>query len=333
MTVAPDDLVQVRNLKVYFTREGTFGSGKSVLRAVDDVSFSIRRGETLGIVGESGCGKTTLGHCLLQLYRPTSGHVIFDGIELTGLKGATLRHMRRRMQIVFQDPFGSLNPRLSVGAIIAEPLEVHGLARGQAKRDRVAELLQLVGLDARAADRYPHEFSGGQRQRIGIARAIAVEPEFLICDEPVSALDVSIQAQILNLMADLRDKLSLTILFIAHDLSVVRHISDRILGMYLGKTVELANVAQLYGSPLHPYIRALLSAVPLPNPKFERTRERVILRGEVPSPANPPSGCRFHTRCPIAVDMCADIEPDFEEKVPGHFAACHLVPIGLAHEN
>jgi oligopeptide transport system ATP-binding protein len=319
-------LVEVRDLVVHFpiTRGILFQRRVGAVRAVDGVSFMIRRGETLGLVGESGCGKSTTGRAILQLYRPTAGHVYFDGIDLTQLKGEALRRMRRRMQMIFQDPYASLNPRMTVGSIIAEPLEIHNLARGKAKQERVEELLQIVGLNPYFANRYPHEFSGGQRQRIGIARALAVNPDFIVCDEPVSALDVSIQAQIINLLERLQDEFGLTYLFIAHDLAVVRHISDRIAVMYLGKIVELADRQQLYENPLHPYTRALLSAVPIPDPKVERRRQRIILTGDVPSPVNPPPGCRFHTRCPLATDICKQVEPAWRTLgAPDHWVACH----------
>ena len=294
------------------------------MRAVDGLSFSIRKGETLGLVGESGCGKSTTGRAILQLHRPTAGTVQFEGVELTRLKGEPLRKMRRQMQMIFQDPYASLNPRMTVGSIIGEPLDIHNLARGKEKQQRVEELLRVVGLNPYFANRYPHEFSGGQRQRIGIARALAVNPSFIVCDEPISALDVSIQAQIINLLEELQDEFGLTYLFIAHDLSVVRHISDRIAVMYLGKIVEVADRLELYENPLHPYTKALLSAVPIPDPAIERKRERIILTGDVPSPVNPPPGCRFHTRCPLADTICREQEPEFREVTPGHWAACHF---------
>ncbi len=322
-----DNLVEVRNLKMYFpVTAGLFIQRKIAdVRAVDDVSFDVMRRETLGLVGESGCGKSTTGRSLLQLYRPTAGSVNFDGTELTKLKGSNLRRFRRRMQMIFQDPFSSLNPRMSVGQIIGEPMAIHGLYKGQARRDRIEYIMNAVGLNPLFAKRYPHEFSGGQRQRIGIARALAVEPDFIVCDEPVSALDVSIQAQIINLLEDLQDEFGLTYLFIAHDLAVVRHISDRVAVMYLGHIMELADSNELYENPLHPYTKALLSAVPITDPEVERKRERIILTGDVPSPLRPPPGCVFNTRCPIAVDECRERVPEFREVVPMHWVACHRV--------
>ena len=319
-------LLEVRGLAKHFpARGGVFRSATGSVRAVDGVDFSIRRGETLGLVGESGCGKTTTGRCVLQLERPTSGQIVFEGKDITGLSQQDLRQVRRRMQVIFQDPYSSLNPRMTVGEILAEPIKVHRIISDPAKRAaRVRQLLEEVGLLPQHAQRYPHQLSGGQRQRVGIARALAMEPSLIICDEPVSALDVSIQAQIINLLEDLQSRLGLTYLFIAHDLSVVRHISDRVAVMYLGKIVELADRQALYEDPLHPYTRALLSAVPIPDPKLEATREHMVLRGEVPSPLNPPSGCVFHPRCPLAESRCSAQIPPLREVKPGHWAACHL---------
>jgi oligopeptide/dipeptide ABC transporter ATP-binding protein len=309
----------------HFEVGGGLFRGRRRLAAVDGVSFTLRRGETLGLVGESGCGKTTLARCVLQLERPTSGEVIFEGRDLTRLSEAELRPLRRRIQVCFQDPYGSLNPRMTVGQTLAEPLAVHRLVPDRARLTaRVHELLGRVGLAASHADRYPHELSGGQRQRVGIARALALEPSVLVCDEPVSALDVSIQAQIINLLEELQARLGLAYLFVAHDLSVVRHISDRIAVMYLGRIVEVADRAALYASPRHPYTKALLSAVPIPDPVVEAQRERIVLRGEVPSPLHPPAGCVFHPRCPIAIAECAAAIPPLREVAPGQWAACIL---------
>jgi oligopeptide transport system ATP-binding protein len=320
-------LIEVKNLKMYFpvTSGIIFQRKIADVKAVDDISFFIRRGETLGLVGESGCGKSTTGRAMLQLYRPTAGQVLFDGRDLCCLKGNQLRLFRRKMQMIFQDPYASLNPRMSIGAIIGEPLVIHGLAKGKARRERVQELMRIVGLNPYYANRYPHEFSGGQRQRIGVARALAVEPDFIVCDEPVSALDVSIQAQIINLLEDLQERFGLTYLFIAHDLSVVRHISDRVAVMYLGKLMELSGRVELYENPLHPYTKALLSAVPIPDPVVEEKRERIILTGDVPSPLFPPSGCVFHTRCPLATNECSEQMPEWREKSPDHWVACWRV--------
>jgi oligopeptide transport system ATP-binding protein len=320
-------LVRLENLTKHFpiTRGIVIQRQVGAIQAVDKISFDIRKGETLGLVGESGCGKSTAGRTILQLYRPTSGKVYFKDQDLTTLQGEQLRHIRRDMQIIFQDPYASLNPRMTVGNIIAEPLEVHRIGSARERKERVRELLRLVGLNPYFINRYPHEFSGGQRQRIGVARALALQPEFIVCDEPISALDVSIQAQVVNLLEELQEKFGLTYLFIAHDLSMVRHISDRTAVMYLGKIVELADRDEIYNNPLHPYTQALLSAVPIPDPIKERKRERIILTGDVPSPANPPSACRFHTRCPLAVDVCSQIEPEWREVVHDHWVACHLV--------
>ena len=317
-------LVEVNNLKMHFpvTSGLLFQREVAQVKAVDDISFSIQKGETLGLVGESGCGKTTAGRCILQLYKPTAGEVIFEGTDLTKLGGRQMRHMRRQMQIIFQDPFSSLNPRMTAGDIIGEPLVVHGLVKnGEQKREKVRELLENVGLHPYMADRFPHEFSGGQRQRIGVARALSVDPKLIVCDEPVSALDVSIQAQVINLLEDLQKQYDLTFLFIAHDLSVVRHISDRVAVMYLGKIVEIADRNEIYQNPLHPYTKALLSAVPIPDPVVDAQRERIILSGEVPSPLNPPSGCVFHPRCPNPTKECSEgsVEMGLIEAEPGHW--------------
>ncbi|MBI2845113.1 MAG: dipeptide ABC transporter ATP-binding protein [Chloroflexi bacterium] len=328
MKMAKDDvLLEVRDLKMYFpiSRGVIFQKAVGMIKAVDGVSFTIRRGETYGLVGESGCGKTTTGRSILQLYRPTAGQVIFEGQDLTKLSGEALRRMRRKMQMIFQDPYASLNPRMTVGEIIGEPLEVHGMARGKQKKERVQELLQVVGLNPYFVNRYPHEFSGGQRQRIGIARALALNPSFIVCDEPIAALDVSIRAQILNLLQDLQGKYGLTYLFISHDLSVVRHISDRVGVMYLGKLFEVADSDELYRNPLNPYTQALLSAVHIPDPAVEARRERIILTGDVPSPANPPKGCNFCTRCPVVMDVCKEVEPDLIDVENGHKVACFRV--------
>jgi oligopeptide transport system ATP-binding protein len=316
-------LLHVDDLMMHFPiYRGVIQRQVGAVRAVDGVSFDIKRGETLGLVGESGCGKSTTGRTILQLYRPTAGAVTFEGVDLVHLKGEELRKMRRKMQMIFQDPYASLNPRMTVADIVGEPLVVHNVATGKEIEERVKYLLNVVNLNPSFAGRYPHEFSGGQRQRIGVARALALQPSFIICDEPISALDVSIQAQVVNLLEELQDQFNLTYLFIAHDLSMVKHISDRVAVMYLGIFAELASRDDLYSNPLHPYTRALLSAVPIPDPIADAKRERVILKGDVPSPANPPSGCRFRTRCPIAEGVCAESRPDFREIKPGHFVAC-----------
>ena len=320
-------LLKVDHLVKYFpiTQGIVFQRQIGAVHAVDDVSFEVRRGETLGLVGESGCGKSTTGRTILQLYRPTSGHVYFEGHDLVKIKAEELRKMRRKMQMIFQDPYASLNPRMTVGEIVGEPLIVHHLASHKQADERVAELLKLVGLNPAYADRYPHEFSGGQRQRVGVARALSLQPELIICDEPISALDVSIQAQVVNLLEDLQKQFNLTYLFIAHDLSMVRHISTRVAVMYLGIIVELTGRNELYTNPLHPYTQSLLSAVPIPDPVAEEKRQRRVLQGEIPSPINPPSGCRFRTRCPLAAEICAKVRPDFREVAPDHFVACHMV--------
>ena len=324
-----DVLLDVRNLQTYFkvgTKGIIFGIAavRQVVRAVDGVSLSIRKGETLGLVGESGCGKSTLGYTILQLERATAGEVFYDGQDLLRLKGSQLRPFRRRMQIIFQDPHSALDARMTIGDAIAEPLRVHKIVPRDEVADRVEELLKTVGLNPYFKNRSPHEFSGGQQQRIVIARALSVEPEFMICDEPISALDVSIQAQIINLLESLQDQFKLTYLFISHDLRVVRHISDRVAVMYLGKIVEEADANELHSNPLHPYTQALLSSVPVANPAMARQRQRIILEGDVPSPIDPPSGCRFRTRCPIAVERCAQEEPAFREVQENHWVACHL---------
>jgi oligopeptide transport system ATP-binding protein len=311
-----DELVRVRALVKHFPVEGS----DDVVRAVDGVTFEILRGETLGLVGESGCGKSTVGRCVLRLIEPTAGEVTFDGRDVLATGGRELRELRREMQIIFQDPYASLNPRMRVRDIVGEPLVIHGLKNREERRERVAELLKKVGLDPDYMNRYPHEFSGGQRQRIGIARALALNPKLIVADEPVSALDVSVQAQVVNLLQDLQKEFGLTYLFISHGLAVVEHISTRVAVMYLGRIVEIASAEELYARPLHPYTQALLSAIPIPDPK--RKRERIILTGDVPTPINPPSGCRFRTRCPAAIPECAEIDPDLREISPGHTAAC-----------
>ena len=322
------NLVEVKGLKKYFPAGGgLLGAGGDTVKAVDDVSFHIRRGETFGLVGESGCGKSTTGRCILRLIEPTAGEVTFEGQDMLALDAKSLRQLRREMQIIFQDPYASLNPRMAVGEIIAEPLVIHRAGNRSARKQRVGELLELVGLKPEHAARYPHEFSGGQRQRIGIARALALNPKFIVCDEPVSALDVSVQAQVVNLLQDLQEQLGLTYLFISHGLSVVEHISTRVGIMYLGKLVEVAPSEAIFHNPLHPYTRALLSAIPVPDP--EARRERLPLTGEIPTAIEPPSGCRFRTRCPLAEPRCAEDEPRLVEVDKDHFVACHLSPITI----
>lgn len=318
-------LVEVRDLKMWFPiMRGVLQRHVADVKAVDGLTFDVYQGETLGLVGESGCGKSTTGRAILQLYKPTAGAVLFEGADLVKVKGEALRRMRRRMQMIFQDPYASLNPRMTVGSIVAEPLEVHGIGSKAERMDRVRDLLKVVGLNPYFINRYPHEFSGGQRQRIGVARALAVNPAFIVCDEPISALDVSIQAQVINLLEDLQEQFGLTYLFIAHDLSVVRHISNRIAVMYLGKIMELADRDELYRNPMHPYSQALLSAVPIPDPVVEEKRQRIILEGDVPSPANPPKGCNFSTRCPKVMEICKEQEPDFRDYGGEHHVACWL---------
>ena len=320
-----EPIVSVKGLKKHFPiMKGLFRRQVGAVRAVDGVSFDIYKGETLGLVGESGSGKSTTGRVILQLDDATEGSITFEGVELTETKGAKLRKLRPRMQMIFQDPHASLNPRMTVARIIGEPLTEHAAASGDERRDKIEELLRLVGLQPKHANRYPHEFSGGQRQRIGIARAIALNPDFIVADEPIAALDVSIQAQVVNLLEDLQDVLGLTYLFISHDLSMVRHIADRVAVMYLGQIMELTDVDTLYNNPLHPYTQALLSAVPVPDPKIEATRERVILEGDIPSPSNPPPGCPFNTRCPVVQDRCREEKPEWREIDPGHWVACHF---------
>ncbi|MGV7975449.1 MAG: ABC transporter ATP-binding protein [Anaerolineaceae bacterium] len=325
MSAEQKKLLQVQNLKKYFpVSRQLFSSQRRYVKAVDDVSFDVLEGETLGLVGETGCGKTTVARTILQLYRPTSGQVLFDGVDLASLQENDLRKMRSRMQMIFQDPYASLNPRMTVGAIIAAPLDVHTQLNQKEKRERVQELLKLVGLNPDFVNRYPHEFSGGQRQRIGIARALALNPDLIICDEPISSLDVSIQAQVVNLLEELQNRLGLTYIFVAHDLSMVRHISDRMVVMYLGKVMELADRNEIYLHPLHPYTRALMSAVPIPDPDKARNRKRIILKGDIPSPLNPPQGCNFNTRCPIAAERCFKEDPEYREISPNHWVACHF---------
>ncbi len=325
--VASKTLLDVRDLKMHFPLTSGVILQRVVgyVRAVDGVSFTIERGQTMGLVGESGSGKTTIGRTIVRLYKPTSGQMLFENVDLATLQGEPLRQARQRVQMIFQDPYASLNPRYTIGSLIAEPMHIYKVASGKEIRDRTAELLRVVGLRAEYIDRYPHEFSGGQRQRIAVARALAINPEFVIADEPVSALDVSIRAQVLNLLQSLQQRFNLTYLFVSHDLSVVRHVADRIAVMYLGKIVELGDRDEIYNAPKHPYTRALLSAVPIPDPQIEKRRQRIILSGDLPSPIKIPSGCRFHTRCPMAQDICREVEPVFEAKEGReHYSACHF---------
>lgn len=318
-----NNILEIKNLTKFFPiKKGLLSSSKAVVKAVDNVSFTIKKGQTLGLVGESGCGKTTTGRTILRLHEPTSGNIIFDGVDITKVD---MKPYRKKMQIIFQDPYASLNPRMTVSDIIGEPLEIHNIGNKAERVDRIYSLLETVGLNREHANRYPHEFSGGQRQRVGIARALAVQPEFVVCDEPISALDVSIQAQIVNMLEDLQQSMGLTYLFIAHDLSMVKHISNMVGVMYLGKLVELADSNEIYSKPLHPYTQALLSSIPIADPVESRKKSRVVLEGDVPSPINPPSGCRFRTRCPYATDKCREVEPEFKEAAPGHMVACHLI--------
>jgi oligopeptide/dipeptide ABC transporter ATP-binding protein len=318
-----DMMVEVKNLKMYFPiTRGLLRRKVAEVKAVDDITFTIKKNETLGLVGESGCGKTTTGRCVLRLYQPTSGTITFDGTDISKLPERKIKPFRRDMGVIFQDPFGSLNPRQTAGNIVGDPLKVHQMAIGQELKDRVAELFQIVGLDPGMMDRVPHEFSGGQRQRIGVARALACQPSLVICDEPISALDVSIQAQIINLLEELQEQMGLTYLFIAHDLAVVQHISDRVSVMYLGRIVETTDSGELYENPLHPYTQALLSAIPIPDPVAEKTRSRIVLKGEVPSPVNPPPGCHFHPRCHMAIDECRRERPELRDIGGGHYVAC-----------
>jgi oligopeptide/dipeptide ABC transporter ATP-binding protein len=316
-------MVEVKNLKMYFPiTRGILRRKVAEVKAIDDISFTINKHETLGLVGESGCGKTTTGRCVLRLYQPTSGSIYFNGIDISKMPERRIKPIRKDMGVIFQDPFGSLNPRQSAGNIVGDPLKVHRMATGNELRERVTELFRIVGLDPGMMDRVPHEFSGGQRQRIGVARALACRPSLIICDEPISALDVSIQAQIINLLEELQETMGLTYLFIAHDLAVVQHISDRVAVMYLGRIVELTDSGELYDNPLHPYTRALLSAIPIPDPRVEKTRTRIVLKGEVPSPVNPPTGCHFHPRCNMAIDECSQERPVLRDVGNGHYVAC-----------
>ncbi|GAA0181848.1 dipeptide ABC transporter ATP-binding protein [Clostridium sediminicola] len=320
-----DVLIEIKGLKKYFVKkEGFFGNKKKYIKAVDDVSFSIKKGETFGLVGESGCGKSTTGRTIIKLYEPTAGSIVFDGKDISSLPEKQMLPYRKKMQMIFQDPYASLNTRMTVADIIGEAIDTHNIAQGKEKQKYIYDLLGKVGLSKEHASRYPHEFSGGQRQRIGIARALAVQPDFIICDEPISALDVSIQAQVVNMLEDLQKELGLTYLFIAHDLSMVKHISDRIGVMYLGKMVEVATSDDLYDKPTHPYTQALLSAIPIPDTDVAGSKDRVILEGDVPSPLNPPSGCRFRTRCQYCMDICSEVEPELKDIGNGHMVACHL---------
>ncbi|MCL4515401.1 MAG: dipeptide ABC transporter ATP-binding protein [Firmicutes bacterium] len=326
MSTSAQPLLEVRHLKKYFAMgQGIKFRKKGTLKAVDDVGFTINKGETLGLVGESGCGKTTAGRTIVRLYEPTAGEAIFEGKNIYSQDEGGMQEIRRKIQMIFQDPYSSLNPRMTVGDIIGEPLDIHGLAKGKERTERIYELLNIVRLNPEHANRFPHEFSGGQRQRIGVARALAVQPSFIIADEPISALDVSIQAQVVNMLEELQEKMGLTYLFIAHDLSMVKHISNRVAVMYLGKIVEVARSSELYKNPLHPYTKALLSAIPIPDPDVEAERKRIILEGDVPSPIDPPAGCRFRSRCKVSVERCKEAEPEFLDAGGGHMVACHLV--------